>query len=310
MRSLASAAVSLGATDAVRVLANKVVNANAANAKFQGATLGNLAANDSAAKLNNLVNKWFVGADRPTARDGSGTVYNYRYAQGSLFVSGASYTDINQGYLGDCYFLAGLGAAAKTNANSITQMFTDNGDGTFTVRFYNNGVADYVTVDRYLPTTSDGRIIFAGMGKLASSTTNELWVALAEKAYVQMNESGWLRGATGTNVYSSIEGGYIADAFKQISGKASTLGQALNQTAIVSALSGGQMVGLASKSNPTSSTVVGGHAYVLVGYNTTTQKFTVFNPWGINNGSSYSGTVDLTFTELTQNFAYWDKGSV
>src|SRR6185295_16919108 len=58
MRTLAANATTLGATDAVRVLANKVVNANAGNAKFQGALLGNLAAGDSATKLNNLVNKW------------------------------------------------------------------------------------------------------------------------------------------------------------------------------------------------------------------------------------------------------------
>jgi hypothetical protein len=30
-------------------------------------------------------------------------------------------------------------------------MFTKNGDGTYSVRFFNNGVAEYVTVDRELP---------------------------------------------------------------------------------------------------------------------------------------------------------------
>lgn len=86
-------------------------------------------------------------------------------------------------------------------------MFIDNGDGTFTVRFFNNGVADYVTVDRYLPTTSN-RAAYAGWGGgEASSSMNELWVALAEKAYAQLGASGWSRPGNNRNSYSDIEGG-------------------------------------------------------------------------------------------------------
>ena len=46
----------------------------------------------------------------------------------------------------------------------------------------------------------------------ANSASNELWTALAEKAYVQINEMGWLRSGlpgNGQNSYSAIEGGYI-----------------------------------------------------------------------------------------------------
>ena len=52
---------------------------------------------------------------------------------------------------------------------------------------------------------------------------NELWTALAEKAYVQINEMGWLRTGlpgNGQNAYAAIEGGYIYAALGQITGQA------------------------------------------------------------------------------------------
>ena len=55
-----------------------------------------------------------------------------------------------------------------------------------------------------LPTYSGGWFLYANMGDHASSSSNVLWVALAEKAYAQMNEAGWLRPASwggGTNSY-------------------------------------------------------------------------------------------------------------
>ena len=78
----------------------------------------------------------------------------YRQFAGQLFVSGATYSDIHQGNLGDCYFMASLGEVALKNQAAITNMFIVNGDGTYTVRFFHNSVAEYVTVDSYLPTNT------------------------------------------------------------------------------------------------------------------------------------------------------------
>ena len=49
----------------VQVLAGDVVNGNPANAHYQGAPLGNLAAGSSAAQLDDLIDKWFYGTDLP-----------------------------------------------------------------------------------------------------------------------------------------------------------------------------------------------------------------------------------------------------
>ena len=169
--------------------------------------------------MEKLVNKWFLGLDRPTAGGA------YRQVAGQLFVNGATYTDIHQGYLGDCYFMSSLGEVALKNQAAITNMFIVNGDGTYTVRFYHNGVAEYVTVDSYLPTNSGGALIYANRGANYNNASNELWTALAEKAYVQMNEMGWTRGSltgTGQNSYAAIEGGYIYAALGHITGQATT----------------------------------------------------------------------------------------
>ncbi len=55
------------------------------------------------------------------------------------------------------------------------------------------------------------------------------------------------------------------------------------------------------------STVVGDHAYAVVGYNATNQTVTLFNPWGINNGSSYPGLITLTWAQIQANFSSWDR---
>ena len=285
--------------DALTNLSNKVINGDRANA-------ANLAAGSSAAALNTLVSKWFYGSDRPIATNGS-TTYTYAYVSGNLFVNGAAYNDIRQGYLGDCYLLTGLGEAALRSPSVIQNMFTDNGDGTFTVRFFNNGVADYVTVDRYLPVDKSGRLVFAGVGSLATSASNELWVALAEKAYAQVNASGWLRGTVRVNSYAAVAAGYIADAFKQITGTASSLGNQINATSLINAFNAGKLIGLASvSSGAVDAGVVRSHAYMLVGYNAATQTFTLFNPWGDNNGAA-PATLTMTIAQLQKNFSYFDR---
>ena len=55
--------------------------------------------------------------------------------------NGPSYTDVAQGSAGDCWFLASLAETAARDPNIIQNMFINNGNGTWTVRFYVNGVA-------------------------------------------------------------------------------------------------------------------------------------------------------------------------
>ena len=119
----------------------------------------------------------------------------YAAAAGTLFgPNGPSPADMWQGDLGDCYFLSSMGAISQSNPQAIRNMFLDNGDGTWTVRFYNNGVPDYVTVNSELPVDPSGGVImgevagdllFDGMEHTATDPNNVLWLELAEKAYAQ-----------------------------------------------------------------------------------------------------------------------------
>ena len=190
---------------------------------------------------------------------------------------------------------------AKNTPSAITSMFITNGDGTYTVRFFEaNGKADYVTVNTMLPVDSTGRFVFDGMGNLAKSTSNELWVALAEKAFVEWHQTGQEgEGSSSlTNQYTSISGGYMGTALSEISGQKSTMFNSVTSStsfaSFVSAYNAGNLLEFGSVASPVASSgVVGDHAYAVVGYNATNKTVTLFNPWGINNGEA-PGLVTLT----------------
>lgn len=296
LRYLVSSNSNLQMPAHVRGLANNLVNDNPANLKFRGQTAGNLRAGSSGTLLNNLVDKWFLGADLPTVTSSS---ISYRAAVGSLFVTAPSLSDSRQGQLGDCYFLASLVSIAERNQSAIRNMFVDNEDGTFTVRFFGGnlgmfwqgslisagftsgaGVADYVTVDRNLPTYSNGGLAYSGYGRSALNASTTLWLALAEKAYAQWNETG-KSGRNGTNTYSAIEGGWMSNVNSQVLGYNSTYYSTSNTSkqVMINALGAGHTVTLGTNSNASAGGLVGSHAYVVTAYNATTDSFTLYNPW-------------------------------
>ena len=165
-----------------------------------------------------------------------------------------------------------------------------------------------MTVDNQLP-LSGGRLYYASINSLATNINNELWVALLEKAYVQLNELGWTRpylSGNGINSYSSISGGYIFAALNHVSGQATTAfistSVAANYNDFVTAYNQGKAIGFASKATPPSASVVGNHAYTVVSADTNAGTVTLFNPWGI----SY-GLLTLTWAEIQANFSYFDR---
>ncbi|HEY9667499.1 MAG TPA: C2 family cysteine protease [Coleofasciculaceae cyanobacterium] len=282
LRDILNDANAFGLADHVRVLGDKVVNGNVANIR---SGIGNLFAGSSATQMESLVGKWFLGNDRP---DASGT---YQKASGSLFQNGINFTDVNQGGVGDCYFMATLAAAAKDKPSAIQNMFIDNGDDTFTVRLFNNGKADYVTVDKYLP-TSFGNAVYAGWGGGSyNEANNELWVALAEKAYAQFNESGWI-GQDNTNSYAGLDGGWMAPVMEQITAldTSSKYVSSLTQQTLIDLTNSDKLLTVGFVHGGGHG-VVNMHAYTITSYNAATQTFHLNNPWG-------SSHVDVTWAQL------------
>ena len=306
LRRMVDNASLFGADDYTRTITSYVAYGTVANTN---SGVGNLVANSNSTRLDNLVNKWFLGLDRPVA---SGT---YKQIAGTLFVGGAQYSDVNQGSVGDCYYLAALAEVALRSNSTITSMFTVNGDGTYGVKFKNpTGQNVYVTVDSYLPTNGSYMVYahVATSGAWTYSSTNELWVALAEKAYAQLNEFGWSRAGfadSGKNSYVAIDGGFISSAVRTSPGSPPTYRWTSSSTSFatfVSAYNAGKLIGFASHSTPASgSGVVGGHAYAVMGYNASNQTLTLYNPWGLNNGSA-PALVTMTWSQIQQSFAYFD----
>jgi hypothetical protein len=296
--------------DYVRVLSNKVINGNPANAQYQGQPLGNLFVGSSAVQLTDLVNKWFLGVDRPAAVDGSGNPYTYQLASGTLFGDGINATlDVDQGAVGDCYFIAALGEVAYRTPDAIRQMFIDNGDNTWTVRFFNGSTADYVTVDKYFPADGSGYFVYDNHDHLLSDSSNTLWVATAEKAYAQLAEEGWSRGngANQVNSYAAIANGDPQNTLREISGLA-TSGHNLtsangDRDALSNAFNSGKLVCVCSPTSGVAANVVANHCYFVVYANPDSDLFILVNPWGV--GASQPGVLYLSWNEVAASFNYW-----
>ena len=121
-------------------------------------------------------------------------------------------TDIKQGGLADCYFIAAMIAVGNARPNFLEESFRYNeSTGLYEVRFfeeqgydYRSGTTNYdevwVEVDGYLPTDGD---------RTAYARSNpELWGALMEKAYAK-----WQGG------FDAIgDGGYGSKAMAHLSG--------------------------------------------------------------------------------------------
>jgi hypothetical protein len=302
-------------TDAyVADLSNDVVNNNVANQYYQGSTLGNLSAGSSKTQLQDLINKWFLGMDHPSAPQG--VTFTYEKATGSLFGNDGtfSYQDIQQGSLGDCYFLASLGEVALQDPSAIQNMFINNGDGTYTVKLFeeSNGVitntkGNYITVDSDLPTNvSQGGFAYYDNANIG------IWVALAEKAYAQFSELN-TPDTRSTNSYQTIIGGSGLDALAAISGIATNwyFPQSFSSVASISSLlsSGNALTAdtitnnsgaVLGKSANNGTPIYGSHEYMIVGANTTANTITLRNPWG--QSFLGGGTITIDYNSFLKYF--------
>ena len=279
----------------VRVLASDIVFGNLANNRYRGQPLGDLQVNSPADKMTKLIDKWFYGGDLPNT-EYKGKVYPYAEFKGNLFVNGPSYSDVRQGGLGDCGMIAAFGALAFSSPEAIKNMFIDNKDNTWTVRFSSQqtGLKDFVTVNRFLPVNTNGNVRFAssplpnGGWMRASNPQNELWVALAEKATVQWGEVR-TSNIIGYFQRDYINAYYIVRGFSQDTTMYNVLGYGYpvgvnphKEYYKVTATNEVYMQNLV-KDKIACCFSYNGHCYSLVKYESNTKIFTFWNPWGWNH---------------------------
>ncbi len=345
----------LSMPDWVQNLAAKVVNGDPDNAHYQyvqpplqnyfvaGSTsiapgtfhsipLGNLVAGSPAGQLQDLVNKWFLGMDVPSAYryvNGTYTLRNWGYdSSAPLFHNGMSFADIRQGATADGQFLASVAALVNQSPVVLASNIIDNGDGTFTVRFFNTqGTTSDVTVNRWLPEDASGKFVYANKGQSLGDASVNLWVPLYEKAFIEANASGkWGMGFAGNgygmtigvgttpaNLVAHLTGsGFVDSTF----GNDSPLGNQAGFSQFVdNRLTNQVIVSLNAKNLGTFGsvvtidgfTIVSGQTYALLDHDPVSGLFTVFNPWGLGNGRACD-VLHLTWQQMTDIFASFDTG--
>lgn len=234
----------------------------------------------------------------------------YKETEGELFGrKGPAIGDIRQGGLGDCFFLAAVGAIVADDPSAIKNSIRDNKDGTYSVRFFkSNGNAVWVTVDNDLPVDKNGNLAYAkgvdsdGDGKL------ELWVPIMEKAYAAFKDKYGPKD--GVDGYKDIgRGGSPGDAIQTLTGKSCryvSMPHASSELAdLLCAANNGTEVVISTKDNANQGWV-GWHAYTVLGtYEKDGETMVrVRNPWGfvepdeaIKDGSN-DGLFDIRLKDL------------
>lgn len=200
----------------------------------------------------------------------------------SLFHGKIEPSDIKQGYLGDCYFLAALAAIAERPDRIFNLFLTQdlNQQRYFSVKMLYKGKWMTVDMDEYIPW-------MGSQPAFSRANQDELWVVLLEKAWAKLYTS-----------YKRIEAGYPEETLHDLTGapirqialkNASFNKEAEWQYLVEASVKQYSMV---ASSNPGSDTnksvsgVVQGHAYtVLNAVNLNVQGNIVRliqlrNPWG------------------------------
>jgi hypothetical protein len=234
-----------------------------------------------------------VGASLPNPVDSGST----RKLNATLFGTGPKADDVNQGSVGDCYFLATLAAFAGENPSVLTSAAVDMGDGTYLVRFMDDfGQAQYVRVSNDIPAGGFSGYRFAHPGASGS-----VWAAVMEKAFAEFR--------TGENSYASTSGGWMDEVYSDLG--VSNANFSLRTTdgnfysAVTSSLASGLALTLGTKAN--APTMVQSHGYTLVGATIDSSgvpHYLVRNPWGAQGDAleNSAGYASLTFAQLQANF--------
>jgi len=220
----------------------------------------------------------------------------------SLFGTGPVIGDVNQGEVGDCYFLSSLAAFAQQDPQLLVQSAVDMGDGTYTVQFISNNTPTFVRVSNAFASGP-----FDGLAYAHPGTDGSIWAAVFEKAFAYFR--------TGANTYASINSGWMGEAYSDLGVNSNAFFPSIDTSSslysmISTDLADGEEVTLATSSDAPN--LVSDHAYTVVSTYTDSSgvtRYIVRNPWGVSGDSleNSQGYATLTYAQVVANF---DAGCV
>lgn len=133
------------------------------------------------------------------------------------FVAGIHPNDVDQGLLGDCYFLSSIASIAQYRPSFIKSLITPKEDKSYDVKLYKRGWfgrLELMTINVHAVVPQrDGQIVFTRVGDVIKSRFGrqvEVWPIILEQAYADM-----LGG------YNKAIGGWPHHAMESLTGQKS-----------------------------------------------------------------------------------------
>jgi hypothetical protein len=192
-------------------------------------------------------------------------------------------SDVSQGLLGDCYFLAALAELAQHTPNHIRTLIKQNNDNTYTIT--GMGGVESFKIDNQLPYKKS--LDLPPYGRYSVNNQDSAiggWVALLEKAYAYANSQEDLQGPIkdydGFNSYATIEGGNMGGSLTDLTGVEShsqKLTQETPDRKIFNLLTANRPTTLSmSGTDPDYPSIY--HAFSVLGYDSYADQYLVYDP--------------------------------
>lgn len=267
--------------------------------------------------------------DRSSAKSSDGLSISQMQpvTNGQLYITGGADgrdvhpSDAKQGQIGDCYFVTALAVVAQQQPDLIKRAIKDNGDGSYTVTFYEErggflGIGESVkpvpiTVTPALPVGQ--RVGKDGVARPATphigandvaNGKQEMWGMVMEQAYAQ-----WKGGGNAATGYARLdEGGSAGDVLFALTGRESSFDDAdeYSLRELAKMQREGQALTLSSLSDDDdpkkkayykNGALVTGHAYYISAVDEASGTVTIQNPWGWDQHK-----VTMPYKDLEDNF--------
>jgi hypothetical protein len=228
-------------------------------------------------------------------------------------------SDVSQGYIGDCYLMAGMGAVAAARPDLIQKMISyDEKTKLYTVTFKEKqGGGKFsdvkITVDAYLPVRSNTPQY--AQTELTDPKDQAIWPAIIEKAYAK-----WKGG------YQAIVGGVSGYAMEAMTGAQSTFPSIPDEKDVIKLFQGFMTdkkivtVGTKDEEEGTSSkdfsgSAPGPYSAALKGSGTKAveivkNSLTVSDSGGKAKSASDDGKGKITGTDIKEGTVDYENGAV